>query len=113
MSIAKRVETIWDAPSGSFKVSKSKEPHPADGLTITVSLGDGAYEAIINPQSFTNGGPEWVMRYGDPASIRFAVASLLSSYDYLLSSNINMKEATDRLRILRAVRRAALAKEGE
>ncbi|MDI6026771.1 hypothetical protein QBK99_11270 [Corticibacterium sp. UT-5YL-CI-8] len=65
---------------------------------------------IINPQSFADGGPEWVMRYGAPESIRYTVASLLGSYDYLLSSAITMKEATERLRLLRQVR-ATLEKD--
>lgn len=90
----------------------SKEyPHPADGMTGEVELGDGAASTIINPQSFANGGAEWVMRYGDPVSIRYTVASLLGSYDYLLSDNINMKEATRRLRLMRAARKAM--KEGK
>ncbi|KKL06391.1 hypothetical protein LCGC14_2596470 [marine sediment metagenome] len=90
----------------------SKEyPHPADGMTGEVELGDGAWGTIINPQSFADGGAEWVMRYGDPASIRYTVASLLGSYDYLLSDNINMKEATRRLRLMRAARKAM--KEGK
>lgn len=78
--------------------------HPADGMTSEVSMSDGAYMSIINPQSFENGGPEWVMRYGNPENIRFAVASLLSSYDYLLSREITMAEATERLRLLRKAR---------
>lgn len=64
--------------------------------------------ADTDPLSFEDGGPEWVMRYGDPESIRYTVASLLESYDYLLSGAINMTEATRRLRIMRAVRRQAL-----
>ncbi|MHB1086119.1 MAG: hypothetical protein ACYCZ0_00020 [Minisyncoccota bacterium] len=60
--------------------------------------------SIINPQSFADGGPEWVMRYGNPEGIRYSVASLLESYDYLLSSAISMTEATRRLRMLRSAR---------
>lgn len=78
--------------------------HPADGMTAEVAMGDGAYMTIINPQSFEDGGPEWVMRYGNPESIRFTVASLLSSYDYLLSREITMGEAIQRLRLLRKAR---------
>lgn len=88
--------------------------HPADGMTALISHGDGAYSTIINPQSFENGGPEWVMRYGDPVSIRYTVAGLLETFDYLLSDAINMKEATERLRTMRAVRRElASQKEGD
>ena len=83
-----------------------KYPHPADGMTAQVNVGDNAAMTIINPQSFAKGGAEWVMRYGDPVSIRYTVASLLSSYDGLLDDSISMKEATRRLRLMRAARRA-------
>ena len=98
-------------------IGKLGGAHPSDGMTANVDIGDGAVMTIINPQSFGNGGPEWVMRYGDPVGIRYAVAGLLESYDYLLSDNINMKEATDRLRKMRAARRVLSSppstKEGE
>ena len=83
----------------------SRTPHPADGMASHVECGDGAVMSIIDPRSFEYGGPEWVMRYGNPESIRYTVAMLLDSYDYLLSGNINMTEATRRLRLLRAARR--------
>lgn len=85
--------------------SVSRPPHPADGMTIRVDCGDCAVMEIADPRSFDDGGLEWVMRYGDPESIRYTVASVLSSYDYLLSDEINMAEATRRLRLLRAARR--------
>lgn len=78
--------------------------HPADGMTADVFLGDGAVATIINPQSFADGGPEWVMRYGNPLAIRYSVASLLDSYDHLLSGEITMTEATNRLRRMRRAR---------
>lgn len=81
-------------------------PHPADGMTAHVSVGDGAVMTIINPQSFADGGPEWVMRYGNPEGVRYVVASLLESYDGLLSGDITMKEATRRLRCIRQARAA-------
>ena len=80
--------------------------HPADGMTITVDVG-GAFTTIIDPRSFKDGGPEWTMRYGNCESIRYTVASLLESYDYLLSENLTTKEAVERLRILRKHRSAA------
>lgn len=52
------------------------------------------------------------MTYGDPIGIRFAVASLLDSYDYLLSADITSAEAIARLRVMRRAR-AALAGKGE
>ena len=89
--------------------------HPADGMTAEVDLGDGAGATIINPQSFKDGGPEWVMRYGNPLAIRYTVASLLESYDYLLSGEITRKEAMQRLVLMRRARAALshpLAQEG-
>lgn len=82
--------------------------HPFDGMAIHVPVENGeAVMDIIDPRSFAEGGPEWVMRYGNPEGIRFGVAMLLSSYDYLLSDQITMKEATRRLRVMRQYRRAA------
>lgn len=89
-----------------YRVGKSTPPHPADGMTAQVALGDNAAMTIINPQSFADGGPEWVMRYGNVESVRYTVASLLGSYDSMLSGHISMKEATRRLRLARAARRA-------
>lgn len=111
--LAKAVESLFPhsgyAPAGDYRVRKGTPGgHPADGMVIDVSMGGGAVSSIINPQSFDDGGPEWVMRYGDPESIRYAVAGLLESFDYLLSGNINMSEATRRLRIMRAARRDVL-----
>ncbi|MBA4220144.1 MAG: hypothetical protein C0458_05370 [Methylobacterium sp.] len=110
-----RVSTLFPngayARAGAFRViDNTPGGHPADGLTASVSLGDGAFASIINPQSFEEGGPEWVMRYGNPESIRYSVAGLLESYDYLLGSHISMREATRRLRLLRSAR-AALQKD--
>ena len=83
----------------------SRPPHPADGMTVRVECGGGAVMTIIDPRSFEDGGPEWVSRYGNIESIRFTLASLLSSFDYLLSGNINQTEAYRRLRLLRAARK--------
>jgi hypothetical protein len=101
------VESINGAETGSVRVTgKLGGPHPADGLTAQVALGGGAVSTIINPQSFADGGPEWRCRYGNVESIRYTAASLLASYDYLLSDNISMQEATRRLRLMRAARSA-------
>ncbi|XHB99384.1 hypothetical protein ABWH97_00090 [Nitratireductor sp. ac15] len=105
-----QVESLFSgdvaAPAGYFRLGKSKPAHAADGMTVTVSMGGGAYGTIINPQSFSDGGPEWVMRYGNPESIRYTVASLLETFDHLLSDGISAKEASRRLIIMRSVRRA-------
>ena len=112
----RRVEKLFAAaghnPAGFYRVTgPTPGGHPADGMTAIVSMGDGAYSTIINPQSFPDDGPEWVMRYGNPESIRFTVAGLLETFDYLLSEAIPAGEAIRRLRLLRAVRRD-LAKGG-
>lgn len=115
--MAKQVDTLFPegkyAPAGHFRVCRPKGGHPADGMTATISMGGGAYSTIINPQSFADGGPEWVMRYGAPESIRYTVASLLETFDYLLSDAISMKEATNRLRTMRQVRAALTEGEDE
>lgn len=102
------------APAGSVRPHTKSGPngHPADGMTASVSLGDGAISTIIDPRSFSNGGPEWTCRYGNVESIRYTVASLLESYDYLLSSEISPTEAARRLKLLRAARAALQEREG-
>lgn len=70
-------------------------------LVAEVSVGDGAVATIPNPQSYADGGIGWRLSYGNVESIRYMAVSLLDSYDYLLSGNINMKEATRRLRLMR------------
>ena len=79
----------------------------APRLTVSVEVGDGAVMEIADPAAFADGGPEWIMRYGNPEAIRLQVAELLASYDYLLSDEITMKEATRRLGLMRYARRKA------
>jgi len=81
-------------------------------LTLEVDCGDGAVMSAVNPLSFEDGGIEWRLRYGNPEEVRFIAASLIDSYDYLLSGHINQKEADRRLRTLRQARRAPLKMEG-
>lgn len=80
--------------------------HPADGMTISVPVGEGVTHNIIDPRSFEDGGMEWALRYGNAESVRYTAASVIADYDYLLSEHISMKEATRRLRIMRQYRRA-------
>lgn len=91
------------------KQATRRKPHPADGMTAKVDCGDGACMSVMDPRSFARGGPAWVMRYGDPGSIRFAVASLLESYDHLLCGDISQAEAIRRLRLMRAKRRECIS----
>lgn len=111
--MAKIVASHYNPPSeiGSVRVTTGTPGgHPADGMTAEVNLGDGAFSSIINPQSFANGGPEWVMRYGNAEGIRYSVAGLLESYDYLLANGISTTEAIRRLRLLRNARAALAAR---
>jgi hypothetical protein len=85
--------------------SLTERKHPADGMTAVVQMGDGAAATIINPQCLDEGGPGWHLTWGNVEGVRYTAASLLESYDYLLSGNISMAEAARRLRLLRAARK--------
>ena len=85
--------------------TKSLHGHPADGMTSHVDCGDGAWMTIIDPRSFHDGGLEWTLRYTDAKDTKHVAASVIASYDYLLSGAISMAEATRRLKLLRAARR--------
>lgn len=75
-------------------------------VTVRVALGDGAVMVIPDPNPGDGRHPiEWALRYGKPDAVRYQAAELIDSYDYLLSGNINMTEATRRLRLLRKARR--------
>lgn len=106
--IARPVDTLANKPNiGDFRVTGrlGDGKHPANGMTAEVHLGDGAFSTIINPWSYDNGGVEWSLRYGNAESVRYTAASIISSYDYLLSEAIPFAEAARRLRLLRAARR--------
>ena len=82
----------------------------SQNYTLRVETGGGAVMTIVNPMCDPH--IEWMMRYGrdlNPSEAgRFSAASLIESYDYLLSGAINMTEATRRLRLLRAARRSSI-----
>lgn len=82
---------------------------PARDCIINVECGGGAIMSMVNPYSDDN--CEWSLRYGNVERMRFCAASVISSYDYLLSSNISMKEAVRRLRLMRCARIAARDKK--
>ncbi len=79
---------------------------PPKGVTAQVQCGDGAVMDIVNPHH--DYSIEWQLRYGDAVTVRYCAASLLASYDYLLSGEINTTEAVRRLRLMRAKRRELL-----
>jgi hypothetical protein len=82
--------------------------------TLSVPVGGGATHQIPNPVADPH--LEWMLRYAHDLkllddkrnSVRLAAASVLDGFEYLCSDHISMKEATRRLRLLRAARRAAL-----
>lgn len=84
---------------GLCPIHPQRRPHPCNGMTRQVSLGDGAYSTIIDP--WADPGAEWSLRYADPDVVRYVAASILDSYQYLLSDHISTTEAIRRLRILR------------
>lgn len=72
-----------------------------------VDCGDGAVMTIIDPKSFEEGGLEWLSRYGSDDAlreIRYIVAGILESYDYLISNAITQTEAIRRLKLMRKSR---------
>lgn len=83
-----------------------------DHFFMTVEVGDGAVHFITNPNAEPN--LQWMLRYGgrfgnDLQTAVIASATVLSGFDYLLSGNINLKEATRRLGLMRKARQAAIA----
>lgn len=80
-------------------------------ITLEVEVGDGATMCITDPLAYEDGGPEWISRYGNIELHRYQIASMIESYDYLLSDLINMTEAVRRLRIMRAARRDGFKRE--
>lgn len=83
--------------------------HAADGKVAHASFGEDWHMSLKDPTAET--GLVWMLTWGDAESVRHSVASILKSYDYLLSDNITHAEATKRLRMLRGAW-AALAKAG-
>lgn len=94
---------------GHINRGHSLSAHPADGTVAHASYGDGWHMTFKDPTAPT--GLVWTMTWGDPESVRYTVASVMESYDYLLSGDITHAEAVKRLRMLRGAR-AALLKAG-
>ena len=92
-----------DHAIGLIPIHPERVSHFCNDMTREVHVGDSAYMSIGNP--WHDSGIEWQLRYGAADTVRYSAASLIASYDYLLSSNITMAEAARRLRILRQARR--------
>lgn len=76
---------------------------PPKGATARVDCGGGA--VMTMPNLYHDWNIVWQLSWGNPEQSRYVAASLIESYDYLLSGVITMKEATRRLRLMRARRR--------
>lgn len=99
--------TPADDMPGGYRVGHSSRPHLADGMTASVCIGGGAYSTIPNPQSYHHGGIVWHLTWAaDVRPYTGTAASIITTFDYLLSDGISMKDATNRLRLLRNARRA-------
>jgi hypothetical protein len=96
-------DTVTERPIGLVPPHPKRVPHFCNDMDAQVHLGDGAFASIVNP--YCENHIEWQLRYGMPHVVRYVAASLVESYDYLLSPDIDMKEATRRLRVLRQARR--------
>lgn len=97
-------------------LTDSRKPLAPDRLPpflINVRVHPDAVMSIPNPRCDPH--VKWMLRHAEPAGlqlVRFMVAEMIASYSYLLSDEITMKEATSRLRKLRAVMIAS-ATEGK
>lgn len=92
-----------DHAIGLVPIHPERVSHFCNDMTREVHVGDSAYMSIVNP--WDDSGIEWQLRYGRSDAVRYCAASVIASYDYLLSSEITLAEATRRLRILRQARR--------
>lgn len=90
-------------PIGLVPPHPERREHPCNDLTAQVHVGGGAYQTISNP--FYDGGLIWRLTWGSPEQVRYVAASVVSSFNYLLSDEISMTEAIRRLRILRQAQR--------
>jgi hypothetical protein len=79
-------------------------------ILIRVDHGDGAVGSIPNPRHEL--GLEWALRYGNPEQVRYVAASVIETFDYLVSDGITMKEATARLRQFRRARAEKIKEAG-
>lgn len=70
-----------------FKPKSGTRKH---AITLAVYTDNReAMSTIPNPRSYADeGGPGWVMSFGDPVAHRHEIASLIGSYEYLLSPDL-------------------------
>lgn len=87
---------------GLVPIHPERVHHFCNDMTREVHVGDSAYMTIVNP--WRDSGLGWQLRYGAERKVRYVAASVVDSYDYLLSNEITTKEAIQRLRVLRRAR---------
>lgn len=92
-----------DRAIGLVPTHPRRVEHFCNDMVREVHTGGGAYMSIVNP--WRDSGLEWQLRYGAANDVRYVAASVVASYDYLLSSEITTAEAIRRLRVLRAAHR--------
>ena len=73
-------------------------------LTEAVDVAEDAHMTILNPAA--DGTLIWRLRYADAEQVRHMAATVIDSFDYLLSENITLGEAIRRLRLMRRARQA-------
>ena len=76
-------------------------------LTQFIKHGDGAGGSIPDVLAKADGGLEWCLRYAHQHhNTNLQAAAVVSTFDYILSDEITMKEATRRIRQMRQERKA-------
>lgn len=80
----------------------------SENLTLHINHGGGASGTIPNPQCYADGGVVWQLNYGNCEQARWPAASIIDTFSYLISTEINMKEATRRLAQFRRAYREAI-----
>jgi hypothetical protein len=84
----------------------------SEQFTLAIKVGGSACMFAPNPKADPH--IEWSLRYSDhlndPRCGRFSAAAVVESFAYLLSDQINMTEATRRLRLMRAAVRDHLSR---
>lgn len=92
------IKQTFAIKGGHVRRGRSLHSHPADG-TIARIGGDDWGMSFPDPTPETH--IQWIVRYGDIESVRFSIASILESYEYLLDPHITKAEAVRRLGMLR------------
>ena len=100
-------EVMADDEVKEFKPKSGSREH---AITLAVyTNGRECLSWIPNPRSYADeGGPVWVMTWGDPLSHRHEIAGLIETLNYLLSPHYTAADVMKRLRELRAAYRDAL-----